>query len=159
MLGFKSWCRSRWMGTMTFRFACTSSVCLHWCTRRSRVMMYSWAPHEYENRSGENSFWQITTSKCMRKQPPWHGEVLPKASAVIFQIRIMVLICPKMQAWSIQRGAAWAVNLSCPSLVIYFLSFVGVMGEYEPKIEVHFPDSVPAAKDSAVRLECFALGK
>ncbi|XP_056293946.1 contactin-3 [Pseudoliparis swirei] len=34
----------------------------------------------------------------------------------------------------------------------------GVMGEYEPKIEVHFPDSVPAAKESVVRLECFALG-
>uniref|UniRef100_A0A3B4F6J1 Contactin-3-like n=1 Tax=Pundamilia nyererei TaxID=303518 RepID=A0A3B4F6J1_9CICH len=33
-----------------------------------------------------------------------------------------------------------------------------VMGEYEPKIEVHFPDSVPAAKESAVKLECFALG-
>uniref|UniRef100_A0A7N8Y7F1 Contactin 3b n=1 Tax=Mastacembelus armatus TaxID=205130 RepID=A0A7N8Y7F1_9TELE len=32
------------------------------------------------------------------------------------------------------------------------------MGEYEPKIEVHFPDSVPAAKESAVKLECFALG-
>ncbi|XP_034388809.1 contactin-3 [Cyclopterus lumpus] len=34
----------------------------------------------------------------------------------------------------------------------------GVMGEYEPKIEVHFPDSVPAAKESVVTLECFALG-
>ncbi|CAL8254391.1 unnamed protein product [Arctogadus glacialis] len=34
-----------------------------------------------------------------------------------------------------------------------------VMGEYEPKIEVHFPDNVPAAKGSTVSLECFALGK
>ncbi|KAM3877572.1 contactin-3 [Diretmus argenteus] len=34
----------------------------------------------------------------------------------------------------------------------------GVMGEYEPKIEVNFPDSVPAAKGSLVKLECFALG-
>ncbi|XP_030231637.1 contactin-3 [Gadus morhua] len=34
----------------------------------------------------------------------------------------------------------------------------GVMGEYEPKIEVHFPDSIPAAKGSTVKLECFALG-
>lgn len=33
------------------------------------------------------------------------------------------------------------------------------MGEYEPKIEVHFPETVPAAKESLVRLECFALGK
>uniref|UniRef100_A0AAY4BKN4 Contactin 3a, tandem duplicate 2 n=1 Tax=Denticeps clupeoides TaxID=299321 RepID=A0AAY4BKN4_9TELE len=32
------------------------------------------------------------------------------------------------------------------------------MGEYEPKIEVHFPDTVPAAKGSIVTLECFALG-
>ncbi|XP_041851725.1 contactin-5 isoform X3 [Melanotaenia boesemani] len=34
----------------------------------------------------------------------------------------------------------------------------GVMGEYEPKIEVHFPTSVLAAKAVTVRLECFALG-
>ncbi|KAK1899962.1 Contactin-5, partial [Dissostichus eleginoides] len=34
----------------------------------------------------------------------------------------------------------------------------GVMGEYEPKIEVHFPTSVLAAKGLTVRLECFALG-
>uniref|UniRef100_A0A8C5FYN6 Contactin-3-like n=1 Tax=Gouania willdenowi TaxID=441366 RepID=A0A8C5FYN6_GOUWI len=34
----------------------------------------------------------------------------------------------------------------------------GVMGEYEPKIEVHFLDNVPAAKGSTVTLECFALG-
>uniref|UniRef100_A0A667X7P9 Contactin 3a, tandem duplicate 1 n=1 Tax=Myripristis murdjan TaxID=586833 RepID=A0A667X7P9_9TELE len=34
----------------------------------------------------------------------------------------------------------------------------GVMGEYEPKIEVQFPDIVPVAKSSTVKLECFALG-
>ncbi|KAL0972675.1 hypothetical protein UPYG_G00193240 [Umbra pygmaea] len=34
----------------------------------------------------------------------------------------------------------------------------GVMGEYEPKIEVHFSPSVLAAKGVTVRLECFALG-
>ncbi|KAG7268055.1 hypothetical protein CRUP_024987, partial [Coryphaenoides rupestris] len=34
----------------------------------------------------------------------------------------------------------------------------GVMGEYEPKIEVQFPDVVLVAKSSTVRLECFALG-
>uniref|UniRef100_A0A3B3T7B9 Contactin 3b n=1 Tax=Paramormyrops kingsleyae TaxID=1676925 RepID=A0A3B3T7B9_9TELE len=34
----------------------------------------------------------------------------------------------------------------------------GAMGEYEPKIEVNFPETVPAAKGSAVMLECFALG-
>uniref|UniRef100_U3KGC1 Contactin 6 n=1 Tax=Ficedula albicollis TaxID=59894 RepID=U3KGC1_FICAL len=34
----------------------------------------------------------------------------------------------------------------------------GVMGEYEPKIEVRFPERTYAAKGSSVRLECFALG-
>lgn len=33
------------------------------------------------------------------------------------------------------------------------------MGEYEPKIEVQFPEVVPVAKSSIVKLECFALGK
>uniref|UniRef100_A0A7N4V1Q0 Contactin 3 n=1 Tax=Sarcophilus harrisii TaxID=9305 RepID=A0A7N4V1Q0_SARHA len=33
-----------------------------------------------------------------------------------------------------------------------------VMGEYEPKIEVQFPETLPAAKGSTVKLECFALG-
>ncbi|XP_062271238.1 contactin-3 [Scomber scombrus] len=46
--------------------------------------------------------------------------------------------------------------LSSPTPLV--LRSDGVMGEYEPKIEVHFPDSVPAAKESVVRLECFALG-
>uniref|UniRef100_A0AAX7V602 Contactin 3b n=1 Tax=Astatotilapia calliptera TaxID=8154 RepID=A0AAX7V602_ASTCA len=46
--------------------------------------------------------------------------------------------------------------LSSPTPLV--LRSDGVMGEYEPKIEVHFPDSVPAAKESAVKLECFALG-
>uniref|UniRef100_A0A7N4P7N7 Contactin-5 n=1 Tax=Sarcophilus harrisii TaxID=9305 RepID=A0A7N4P7N7_SARHA len=34
----------------------------------------------------------------------------------------------------------------------------GVMGEYEPKIEVHFPFMVTAAKGMTVKMECFALG-
>uniref|UniRef100_H3CPG9 Contactin 4 n=1 Tax=Tetraodon nigroviridis TaxID=99883 RepID=H3CPG9_TETNG len=34
----------------------------------------------------------------------------------------------------------------------------GVMGEYEPKIEVQFPEFVHVAKGSTVKLECFALG-
>ncbi|MBN3287279.1 CNTN3 protein, partial [Polyodon spathula] len=46
--------------------------------------------------------------------------------------------------------------LSSPSPLV--LRNDGVMGEYEPKIEVHFPDIVPAAKGSVVKLECFALG-
>uniref|UniRef100_A0A8C6NPL7 Contactin 3b n=1 Tax=Nothobranchius furzeri TaxID=105023 RepID=A0A8C6NPL7_NOTFU len=46
--------------------------------------------------------------------------------------------------------------LSSPTPLV--LRSDGVMGEYEPKIEVHFPDSIPAAKESVVELECFALG-
>ncbi|XP_030623670.1 contactin-4 [Chanos chanos] len=34
----------------------------------------------------------------------------------------------------------------------------GVMGEYEPKIEVQFPETLSVAKGSTVKLECFALG-
>ncbi|XP_060775259.1 contactin-4-like [Neoarius graeffei] len=34
----------------------------------------------------------------------------------------------------------------------------GVMGEYEPKIEVQFPEVVQVAQGATVRLECFALG-
>ncbi|XP_012587552.1 PREDICTED: contactin-4-like [Condylura cristata] len=34
----------------------------------------------------------------------------------------------------------------------------GAMGEYEPKIEVHFPETVPTARGATARLECFALG-
>lgn len=33
------------------------------------------------------------------------------------------------------------------------------MGEYEPKIEVQFPEVVQVAQGATVRLECFALGK
>ncbi|XP_055044210.2 contactin-3 [Misgurnus anguillicaudatus] len=46
--------------------------------------------------------------------------------------------------------------LSSPTPLV--LRTDGVMGEYEPKIEVHFSDMVPAAKGSIVTLECFALG-
>ncbi|KAG8452995.1 hypothetical protein GDO86_004705 [Hymenochirus boettgeri] len=34
----------------------------------------------------------------------------------------------------------------------------GVMGEYEPKIEVHFPYTFTAAQGTTVKMECFALG-
>ncbi|XP_063064101.1 contactin-4 [Engraulis encrasicolus] len=34
----------------------------------------------------------------------------------------------------------------------------GIMGEYEPKIEVQFPEVTPVAKGQTVKLECFALG-
>lgn len=44
-------------------------------------------------------------------------------------------------------------------LLTLYSGFTGVMGEYEPKIEVQFPETLPAAKGSTVKLECFALGK
>ncbi|KAI4881925.1 hypothetical protein NFI96_021095 [Prochilodus magdalenae] len=34
----------------------------------------------------------------------------------------------------------------------------GIMGEYEPKIEVQFPEALSVAKGLTVKLECFALG-
>lgn len=40
-----------------------------------------------------------------------------------------------------------------------FLLCAGIMGEYEPKIEVQFPEVTPVAKGQTVKLECFALGK
>ena len=45
--------------------------------------------------------------------------------------------------------------------ITFMFHFVipGVMGEYEPKIEVQFPEVVPVAKSSTVKLACFALGK
>ncbi|KAF4792077.1 Contactin-4 [Turdus rufiventris] len=50
-------------------------------------------------------------------------------------------------------------NTGCPSSSPPWpLSRTGVMGEYEPKIEVQFPETVPSAKGTTVKLECFALG-
>lgn len=43
--------------------------------------------------------------------------------------------------------------------IINISYFPGVMGEYEPKIEVHFPYTVTAARGTTVKMECFALGK
>lgn len=40
-----------------------------------------------------------------------------------------------------------------------FTLHTAVMGEYEPKIEVQFPDTLHVPKGSSVKLECFALGK
>lgn len=49
-----------------------------------------------------------------------------------------------------------ATLILCLKTIPYF---PGVMGEYEPKIEVHFPFTVTAAKGTTVKMECFALGK
>lgn len=57
------------------------------------------------------------------------------------------------------RKASVPLIIDAKIWFVYCLSFIGAMGEYEPKIEVHFPDTVPAAKGSTVKLECFALGK
>lgn len=60
---------------------------------------------------------------------------------------------------------AWLLkNRTLPPLISWLLMFIcmsllGVMGEYEPKIEVQFPEFVHVAKGSTIKLECFALGK
>uniref|UniRef100_A0AAV2M6A8 Uncharacterized protein n=1 Tax=Knipowitschia caucasica TaxID=637954 RepID=A0AAV2M6A8_KNICA len=46
--------------------------------------------------------------------------------------------------------------LSSPTPVV--LRRDAVMGEYEPKIEVRFPETLRVSKGSSVKLECFALG-
>ena len=43
--------------------------------------------------------------------------------------------------------------------LVVFPHTAAVMGEYEPKIEVQFPESLHIPKGSSVKLECFALGK
>ncbi|XP_029906849.1 contactin-4 isoform X1 [Myripristis murdjan] len=49
-----------------------------------------------------------------------------------------------------------ATVFSSPAPVV--LRRDAVMGEYEPKIEVQFPETLHVSKGSSVRLECFALG-
>ncbi|XP_017282455.1 contactin-4 [Kryptolebias marmoratus] len=49
-----------------------------------------------------------------------------------------------------------ATVLSSPTPVVVRRDVV--MGEYEPKIEVHFPDTLHVSKGLSVKLECFALG-
>lgn len=51
------------------------------------------------------------------------------------------------------------VHLDRTSETWFLCLFTGVMGEYEPKIEVQFPETVPAERGTTVKLECFALGK
>lgn len=46
----------------------------------------------------------------------------------------------------------------CPYTPL-FITPPAAMGEYEPKIEVRFPDVLNVSKGSSVKLECFALGK
>lgn len=58
-----------------------------------------------------------------------------------------------------RRKVCVPLIIDAKMLFVYCLPFIGAMGEYEPKIEVNFPDTVPAAKGSTVKLECFALGK
>uniref|UniRef100_UPI003AB008E5 contactin-4 n=1 Tax=Centroberyx gerrardi TaxID=166262 RepID=UPI003AB008E5 len=49
-----------------------------------------------------------------------------------------------------------ATVFSSPTPVV--LRRDAVMGEYEPKIEVQFPETLHVSKGSSVKLECFALG-
>lgn len=59
-------------------------------------------------------------------------------------------LSPQSSAAGEGLGLSWSELFWCST---------GVMGEYEPKIEVRFPETTYAAKGSSVRLECFALGK
>ncbi|XP_035004443.2 contactin-4 [Hippoglossus stenolepis] len=49
-----------------------------------------------------------------------------------------------------------ATVLSSPTPVVVRRD--AVMGEYEPKMEVQFPDALHVSKGTSVKLECFALG-
>ncbi|NWR19856.1 CNTN3 protein, partial [Emberiza fucata] len=51
-----------------------------------------------------------------------------------------------------------SLHLLVAILEVSVVSVLCVMGEYEPKIEVQFPETLAAAKGSTVKLECFALG-
>lgn len=55
-------------------------------------------------------------------------------------------------------------NIICMDVCLFTVmsspsGLAAVMGEYEPKIEVQFEETLHVAKGSSVRLECFALGK
>lgn len=73
--------------------------------------------------------------------------------------------CPNLcvyfyTAWAVRALSRKEFPLELHAFVSVSLSVnAGVMGEYEPKIEVQFPEVVPVAKSSTVKLECFALGK
>lgn len=60
--------------------------------------------------------------------------------------------------WNCFENTSCQIERDLSSGFILHVS-AGVMGEYEPKIEVQFPEVVPVAKSSTVKLECFALGK
>lgn len=54
----------------------------------------------------------------------------------------------------------YCLTLGFGFVLVFLYSFTkAVMGEYEPKIEVQFPDTLNVSKGSSVKLECFALGK
>lgn len=57
------------------------------------------------------------------------------------------------------RSLSRCVYSQFPVAWLICVCLSGVMGEYEPKIEVQVPEVVHVAKGSTVKLECFALGK
>lgn len=87
--------------------------------------------------------------------------VFPRAAVVMHCLQSCPNLCVYFYtAWAV-RALSWKEFPSELHAVVFVSLSVnaGVMGEYEPKIEVQFPEVVPVAKSSTVKLECFALGK
>lgn len=89
----------------------------------------------------------------LRNNVTWYFSLNPCLHIHGLTSVFILLLCNLSKPWAEQftfRHDTVSIRLSVTA---------GVMGEYEPKIEVQFPEVVPVAKSSTVKLECFALGK
>uniref|UniRef100_A0A3B3TWY3 Contactin-4-like n=1 Tax=Poecilia latipinna TaxID=48699 RepID=A0A3B3TWY3_9TELE len=75
------------------------------------------------------------------------------------QTQIFVVKVLTLQNVKNEKSIQTFVRTSGTYRVLTSVPLVVVMGEYEPKIEVQFPDTLYVSKGSSVKLECFALGK
>jgi len=100
---------------------------------------------------------QLQSTECSskKKKPVVYGNCYRGAVGGHYEFYVCVCLEVNMSAFSPHISLSLSLSLS----VSVSVSRPGVMGEYEPKIEVHFASSVLAAKGLTVRLECFALGK
>lgn len=81
-------------------------------------------------------------------------------------MRLSISINYQLYCWAGSKskllGFSVIISVNGKLMMFHILNipyFPGVMGEYEPKIEVHFPYTVTAARGTTVKMECFALGK